>query len=86
MTENEFFDGLEKLIRETAQTSDFLRFKGATITQVDLVVELQQVSRVLTEHCRDVLTHGQGRWAEVAAMLAAAARACHNEVRVDAPE
>lgn len=80
MHEDEFFDGLEALLRDKARSSSVLRFGGAPIHQVDLVVELEKVSRVLAEHCRHVLMDGQGKWAEVADMLEAAAKSCRNEV------
>jgi len=81
--QDEFFDGLEALLRTTSRSSHVQRFDGAPIHQVDLVVELQKVTRVVNEHCRNVLMSGQGQWAEVAELLHAAAKACANEVLIE---
>lgn len=86
MGEDEFFSGLEGLLRDAARTSHVLRFDGAPIRQVDLVVELQQVARVVSDHCRLVLMDGRGKWVEVADMLDAAARSCRNEAEIDSVE
>ena len=82
MDEDEFFTGLEGLLRDTARRSHVSRFDGAPMHQVDLVVELRQVVRVLSDHCQRVLVAGEGKWLEVADMLDAAARACRNEADV----
>jgi len=79
MTDDDFFNGLEELLRSTARSSSVLRFDGAPMTQVDLVVELQHVSRVLGEHCRQVLVDGAGRWLEISELLHAASKSCRNE-------
>jgi len=84
MTDDEFFDGLELLIRDAARTSHVQRFDGAPIKQVDLVAELRKVAGVLADHCRMVLVSGRGKWLEVADMLDAAARSCRNEAVIDA--
>jgi hypothetical protein len=86
MTDDEFFDGLEAVLRETARKSDHRRFDGAPIEQVDLVIELRKVAGVLADHCRTVLMTGRGMWLEVADMLDAAARSCRNEATIDSVE
>lgn len=77
------FDGLEELLRETARSSNRSDADFATRTRADLVVELNQVARVLAGHCRQVLTDGGGNWLAVGLMLHAAARSCLNEAVID---
>lgn len=84
MTDDEFFDGLEAMLRDTARGADVRRFAGAPIEQVDLVAELRKVAGVLADHCRMVLISGRGTWLEVADMLDAAAKSCRNEAVIDA--
>lgn len=85
---DEFFDGLENVLRARARarSSDVVRFDGATATQVDIVVELQAVARVISEHCRSVLMDGDGKWLEVADMLEAATKVCRNEAEIESIE
>lgn len=61
-------------------------FDGATWTQVDIVVELQAVARVISDHCCSVLMHGHGRWIEIADMLEVATKVCRNEAEIEAAE
>jgi len=78
--DDEVFSGLEQLMRAQARLAKRVEFRGATPEQVDLVVNLQAVSRAITEHCRQVLMGELGRWAELADLLQVAARACRRQV------
>ena len=80
---DEFFDAMEERLRAVARSSDHVAHDCATFTQVDLVVELREVARVIVENCQLVMIGGYRQWTDLAAMLYAAARACANEAVIE---
>jgi hypothetical protein len=51
-----------------------------TSRQVEIIGELEAVSRAIAEHSRRVLVREAADWASVAEQLAAAARLCRSQV------
>jgi hypothetical protein len=82
-------DGLAGLLTAAlvpvAQRAERVETTAATPEQVDLVIELEALGRMVAEHSRRVLMGEPVEWVDIAERLAAAARACRGQVVVDAP-
>lgn len=66
-----------------ARTSDKVRSTSADPEQVDTVIELEDLSRALSEHSRRVLMGEPADWAEITERLRAAAATCQRQVTVE---
>jgi transcriptional regulator with XRE-family HTH domain len=66
-----------------ARASDKVRSTSADPEQVDAVIELEDLSRALSEHSRRVLMGEPTDWAEITEQLSAATAACQRQVTVD---
>jgi hypothetical protein len=80
---DEFFDAMEDRLRAVARSSDHVAHDCATFDQVDLVIELREVARVIIENCQLIMVGGHRQWMDLAAMLYAAAQACANEAIIE---
>lgn len=83
---DELFDAIEERLRGLARSSNPMAHDCATFSQVDLVVELRAVAQVIADNCAQILMGGYAQWAELADMLAVAAKACQNEVVIEQAE
>lgn len=61
-----------------AESRDRVPFYGARPEQIDTVVELQKLIRVIAEHCRSVMMDGIGHWLDIADDLEQHATLCRN--------
>jgi transcriptional regulator with XRE-family HTH domain len=66
-----------------ARASDKVRSTSADSDQVDAVVELEALSRALSEHSRRVLMGEPADWAEITEQLSAATTTCRRRVTVE---
>jgi transcriptional regulator with XRE-family HTH domain len=65
------------------RASDKVRSTSADPEQVAAVIELEDLSRALSEHSRRVLMGEPADWAEITEQLSAAAAACRRQVIVE---
>jgi transcriptional regulator with XRE-family HTH domain len=66
-----------------ARASDKVRSTSADPDQVDAVIELEALSRALSEHSRRVLMGEPADWAEIMDQLSAATTTCQRRVTVE---
>jgi transcriptional regulator with XRE-family HTH domain len=76
-------DALTVAMLPVARASDKVRSTSADSDQVDAVVELEALSRALSEHSRRVLMGEPADWAEITERLSAATMTCQRRVTVE---
>jgi transcriptional regulator with XRE-family HTH domain len=69
-------DALTAAMLPVARASDKVRSTSADSAQVDAVIELEALTRALSEHSRRVLMGEPADWAQISDRLHAAATAC----------
>jgi transcriptional regulator with XRE-family HTH domain len=76
-------EALTSVMLPVARTSNRVRSTSASTDQVDAVIELEALSRALSEHSRRVLMGAPADWAEITDRLSAAAVTCQRRVIVE---
>lgn len=80
------FEALTTAMVPVARASNRVRSTSASPEQVNTVIELQALSRTLTEHCRRVMMGEPVDWADITEQLDTAARASQCLVVVEVVE
>ena len=76
-------DALTAAMLPVARASNKIPSTSADSDQVDAVIELEALSRALSEHSRRVLMGEPADWAEITERLSAAATTCRSRVVVE---
>lgn len=76
-------DALTAAMMPVARTSTKIRSTSATSDQVDVVIELEALSRALAEHSRRVLMGEPADWAEITERLSQATTRCRHRVVIE---
>lgn len=76
-------DALTSAMVPVARTSDRVRSTSASSDQIDAVIELEALTRMLAEHSRRVLMGESTDWAQISDQLRAAVTACQRHVAIE---
>lgn len=76
-------DALTKVMLPVARASDKIRSTSADSDQVDAVIELEALSRALSEHSRRVLMGQPADWVEITERLATATATCQRRITIE---
>ena len=77
------YDALTAVVQPVAQARDRIPSTSASPDQVDTVIELEELSRALTEHNRRVLMGEPTDWADITERLSQAATTCQSRIIVE---
>jgi transcriptional regulator with XRE-family HTH domain len=77
------FDALTSVMLPVARTSDRVQSTSASSDQINTVIELEALSRTLTDHNRRVLMGEPADWAQISDRLRAAATECQRRVVIE---